>query len=398
MYKRQAWEDDAYLTELDTEVFDVGCEDDRPYAVTADTVFYPEGGGQPADRGVMGGVPVVDVQKRQGAIRHYLSDPVAKGRVHQVLDWERRFDHMQQHTAQHMITAIALQRFGWRTTAFHLGPTVSDVDLEVPELARNDLDRLEDAVTSKIGAALPVEIRYASRDQMEELGVRSRILPENLAADVLRLVDIKGVDLNTCGGTHDRCTAEIGTIALLGTEPMRGGIRVFFVAGDRVRRRMADHEERNARLRSILDSADDDLPGVVQLRIDKEKRLAGERRRLVDDLVEEVVEALAAKPDAVVSRHWNDRDMDFLHRLGRRLVEGAPAKTALLTAGEGRTGFFVVAAGPQAQSAAADVGAEVAALLDGRGGGAGGVFQGKAENLRRRDEAAALMRRRSGSS
>lgn len=109
--------------------------------------------------------------------------------------------------------------------------------------------------------------------------MRSRILPREFEADELRLVEIEGIDLNTCGGTHLRSTSEIGTVVLLGTEPMRGGTRIFFVAGDRVRRRLAAHEQRNARLRSILDVADDDLPQVVQLRLDKEKKLARDRRR-----------------------------------------------------------------------------------------------------------------------
>jgi len=393
---RPAYERDAYLNELDTEVVEVGEDDGRVFAVTADTVFYPEGGGQPADRGSMGGVEVEDVQKSDGVIRHYLAAPIETGPVRQVLDWDRRLDHMQQHTAQHMVTAIAVETFGWPTTAFHLGPAVSDIELDVPELTRDDLDRLEDAVAAKIGAASAVEIRYASPDQMEALGVRSRILPQDFVAEELRLVEIEGVDLNTCGGTHVRSTAEIGAVALLGTEGMRGGTRVFFVAGDRVRRRMAAHEDRNARLRAILDAGDDDLPDLVRLRIDKEKLLARDRRRLLEELAEVEARALAAHEGAAVARHWDDRDMEFLQKLGRRLVEIAPAKAVLLTAGEGREGFFVVAAGPEAPIDLAEVAPEIADLLEGRGGGARGVFQGKASNLSAREEAAAGLRARLG--
>jgi alanyl-tRNA synthetase len=393
---RPAYERDAYLTELETEVVEVGVDGGRDFAVTADTIFYPEGGGQPADRGLMGDVEVADVQKSDGAVRHYLTSPIQIGPVRQVLDWSRRFDHMQQHTAQHMVTAVALDSFGWPTTAFHLGPVVSDIELDVRELTRDDLGRLEDAVASEIGAARAVEIRYASPDQMEALGVRSRILPQGIVPEELRLVEIEGVDLNTCGGTHVRSAAEIGAVALLGTEPMRGGTRVFFVAGHRVRRRMAAHEERNARLRAILDAGDDDLPDLMRLRIDKEKLLGRERRRLLEELAEVEAKALAAHDDAVVARHWDDRDMDFLQRLGRRLVEIAPAKAVLLTAGEGREGFFVVVAGPEASIDLAEVAPEIAERLEGRGGGARGVFQGKASNLTARDEAAAHLRTRSG--
>jgi alanyl-tRNA synthetase len=391
---RLAYERDSYVRELDTEVVEVGEDDDRPFAVTADTVFYPEGGGQPADLGTMGAADVVDVQKVDGAVRHHLSSPVSNGPIHQVLDWERRFDHMQQHTAQHLVTAIALQTFDWPTTAFHLGPVVSDIELDAAKLGLDDLLRLEDAVAAEISAARTVSIRYAPPDQMDALGVRSRLLPQDFSADELRLVEIEGVDLNTCGGTHVASTAEIGSVALLGTEAMRGGTRVFFVAGRRVRRRMRDHERRNARLRGILDSADDDLPEVVELRIGREKQLARERRRLLEDLAEAESAVLSDAPEDVVVRHWDDRDMDFLQRLARRLVEVAPAKAALLTAGSSKEGFFIVSAGDAAPIDLTETGREIAAILDGRGGGAKGVFQGRAADLTSSGEAAAALRSR----
>jgi Ser-tRNA(Ala) deacylase AlaX len=389
---RFAYERDAYLTELETEVLEVGNEEGQPYAVTADTVFYPEGGGQPADRGTMDDVEVIGVVRVEGVVRHRLSAPLSSARVHQKIDWCRRFDHMQQHTAQHMLTALALARFGWPTTAFHLGPRQSDVELDVPDLSREDLGDLEREVNEEIRAARPVTVRYEKASRMDELGVRSRILPQDFASDELRLVDIDGVDLNTCGGSHVQSTAEIGAVALLGVEPMRGGTRVFFVAGDRVRRRLVEHELRNVRLRSILDSADDDLPDVVELRIAKEKQLARDRRRLIEDLAEEVAGSLASDPDAVVARHWDDRDMEFLQKLGRRLVAVAPTKVALLTAGVGDDGLFLVAAGAQAAVDLGVVGPEVARSMDGRGGGARGLFQGRASRPAGRRDAIALLR------
>jgi alanyl-tRNA synthetase len=396
--ERPAYERDAYLRELDTEVVEIGVDRERPFAITADTLFYPEGGGQPADRGTMAGVEVLDVQKAEGGqLRHYLSEAIAEAPVRQQLDWVRRYDHMQQHTAQHVITALALERFGWPTTAFHLGPEICDIEFDVPSLERRDLDRLEDAVMEEIRAGRAVSVRYAARDQMAELGVRSRLLPQDFSDDELRLVEVEGIDLNTCGGTHVHSTAEVGVLTLIGTEPMRGGSRVFFIAGDRVRRRLAVHELRNARLREILDSADDDLPEIVQLRLDREKRLARDRRKLAEDLAEAEAAALAADTEPVVARHWEDRDMEFLQKLGRRLVEVAPYKVALLTAGEGREGVFVVAAGEEASVDLSAVGPELAAVLEGRGGGARGIFQGKASKLTKRDRAAALLAERCGS-
>lgn len=386
-----AFHRDPFLTELDTEVIDAGEKEGRPYAVLADTLFYPEGGGQPADHGQLNKSLVIDVQKDGDRIRHYLDHPVQTGPAHLMLDWRRRWDHMQQHTAQHVLTAVALRDFGWRTTAFHLGPESSDIELDVAKLHRGDLDRLEVAVAAEILAARTVSYKEAQVEDFDRLGVRSRLLPEGFAGTV-RLVDIEGLDLNTCGGTHLRSTAEIGTLCLLGTETMRGGSRVFFVAGDRVRIRMAAHEERNQQLRSLLDTGDDELADVVSLRIAREKDLARTARRLSDELAEAAALSLATRPDPVIDAHWDERDMAFLQKVARTLAEASPAKAALLTAETGDGAVFAVIAGGETGIDLAEIGPRIAETLGGRGGGRSPIFQGKADSLANRDEALQILR------
>jgi alanyl-tRNA synthetase len=382
---------DPFLTELETDVVAVGVDDDRPWVELADTIFYPEGGGQPADGGRIGSAEVLDVRKIDGGIRHTVSQPLPLGPVHLKLDWPRRWDHMQQHTAQHVLTAVALRDFSWRTTAFHLGADVSDIELDVPSLDREDLDRLETAVADEIRAARAVSYRTADTADFERLGVRSRRLPAGFSGPV-RLVEIDGLDLNTCGGTHLRSTAEIGCLCLLGTEPMRGGTRMFFIAGDRVRRRMSVHEQRNARLRSLLDTGDDELPEVVALRLEREKELARATRSLGEALADATAAEIAAQEVRVIERHWEGRDMPFLQRVARSLVAAAPEMRALLTATEDDEHLFVVAGGAESGLETADVGPHVADLFEGRGGGRGEIYQGKAGTLARRDEALEVIR------
>jgi alanyl-tRNA synthetase len=385
-----AYHRDPRCIEFDTMVVASGVEDGRVWVELEDTIFYPEGGGQPADRGKIGDATVVDVQKTDDRIRHYLSQPVGQGPAHLVLDWPRRWDHMQQHTAQHILTAVALRDFGWRTTAFHLGPETSDIELDVPRLERADLDRLEEAVDAEIRSARPVSSMSAEIDDFERLGVRSRRLPDGFSGSV-RLVNIEGLDLNTCGGTHVDSSAEIGALCLLGTEPMRGGTRVFFVAGDRVRRRMARHEERNAALRALLDTGDDDLAEVVALRLERERTLARSNRLLSSELAETAALSLAAATVPVVEKHWPDRDMSFLQQVGRKLAAANPRVRALFTAaGDGEV--FMVIAGAESGLDLAAVGGTVAELLDGRGGGRGEIYQGKAGSLAKRSEAIEILR------
>lgn len=390
-----AYEREPYLRELETVVVAVGEAGGEPWAVPEDTVLYPEGGGQPADHGWLGEARVVDTRKAEGTVRHVLDRAVRPGPTTVRLDWARRFDHMQQHTGQHLLTALALERFGWRTTAFHLGPVLSDVELDVPSLTSQQLDALEEAVADVVRAARPVRARRVSQEEAASLAVRSRLLPEGFSGD-LRLVEIEGVDLNTCGGTHVRSTAEIEGLKLVGTEPMRGGTRVFFVAGGRLRRRLGAHEARNAALRAVLDTGDDELVDIVRLKLEQ---LQGSQRR-VRQLEEAAAEAraagLAAAPERVVEAHFDGADGAFLQKLARAVVAAAPAKAALLTASSGDTHLVVLAAGEECPLDVPALGRQVLGLLEGKGGGSGRLVQGKAGSLARRDEAVGLLRRAAG--
>ena len=135
----QSFEREPGLRQLEVDVVLVAEDKAGPYALLNDTVLYPEGGGQPADHGYLGDIRVHDVQRVNGEIRHYLERQAQLGLSKLTLDWERRFDHMQQHTAQHLITAIGFNRFGWETTSFHLGARSSNIELDVASIAKTDL-------------------------------------------------------------------------------------------------------------------------------------------------------------------------------------------------------------------------------------------------------------------
>jgi alanyl-tRNA synthetase len=386
-----AYERDPFLRSLETEVVGSGTDRGRPFVVLADTILYPEGGGQPADRGRIAEVPVEDVRKTAGEIRHFLARTPPTGRLRVELDWARRFDHMQQHTGQHLLTAVAQERFGWHTTAFHLGERVADIELDPPSIPPDQLAALEEAVAAEIRAARPVSARRVSPDTLATLPVRTRGLPPGHTGDI-RLVEIAGVDLNTCGGTHVRSTAEIEALKLLGTESMRGGTRLFFVAGARLRHLLAAHHERTARLRQLLGAGDDDLVAAGTMKLDQLRDAQRRIRALEEELVVESTHALAAGGERIAAAHWPDRDAAFLQRAAREFVRLAPDRLALLTAGEADEGSFILCAGEEVGLDPAQLGREIAAILNGRGGASGRIFQGKAKALTRRGEALARLR------
>ncbi len=394
MSELPAFEREPYRTQLETQVVRIGEEGGRPYAVLADSILYPEGGGQPPDHGFLGPVAVLDVQKRTGEARHYLAGPAAVGPVSVRLEWPRRFDHMQQHTGQHLLTALARDRFGWETTAFHLGEAVSDIELNVARLADDQLRQLEAAVAEEIRQDRPVTCRRVAPEELPGLPVRSRGLPEGFQGDV-RLVEIQGLDLNTCGGTHLRATAELECLCLLGTEPVRGGTRLFYAAGGRVRARMAAHEQRNATLRNLLGVADGKLAEAVSARLEQHRDLEKQVRLVEDELAERVAAALASRPEPVVDQHFEGKTAAFLQRAARQLVAKAPSKTAFFTASLDGQHFFLLASGDESPLDTAALGKEIAGLLCAKGGGSGRLFQGKAGSLEGRVGALARLKPRS---
>jgi len=377
-----AYEREPYRTALETSILETGDDGGRPFAVLDDTVFYPEGGGQPGDHGLLNGIAVTDVQKTGGKLRHYLAAPVAPGPARIRLDWERRFDHMQQHTGQHLLSAVAQDRFSWQTTAFHLGPDVCDIELDALALSPADLSALEDAVAAEIRASHAVTPRRVTLEEFRALKVRTRGLPEDHAGDV-RLVEIAGVDLNTCGGTHLSNTAEIETLCLLSAEPLRGGTRLFFVAGRRARRRLAAHEDRLLALRRILGTPDS---GLVDAATSKRDQLQDARRMLrhaEEELAAAAAKAALASDSRVVHAHFEGRDMAFVQTVARQFAKDAGPRAALLTAArEGQHVFALgVGDGFGDSGGAQALGCEIASLLEGKGGGSGRVFQGKAPGL-----------------
>lgn len=395
MPQLSAYERDPYAASLETRVLRMGEEKGRPFAVLEDTVFYPEGGGQPCDFGTVNGAAVVDVQKREGEIRHYLGATLAQGPALLRLDWARRFDHMQQHTGQHLLTALAQDRFQWATTAFHLGASVCDIELSCHSMSLRDMEQLEEAVAAEIRACREVTARWVSAEAYAQEAVRSRGLPEGHTGDI-RLVQITGLDLNTCGGTHLQHTGELETLKLLGTESIRGGTRLFYVAGRRARLRLDAHEKRNATLRTLLGAPDDELLPALQIKLDQLLALERRSRKMEEELAEYQAAALAAQPGGLVEAHLEGRDMAYLQKLARGILTAAPAKAVFLTADVGGPGIFLLSAGAASSLDVPTAGKAVATILAAKGGGSGQSFQGKALSLAARAEALLRLRATEG--
>jgi alanyl-tRNA synthetase len=203
--------------------------------VTLDqTAFYPTSGGQPFDTGTLGGAAVTDVIDRDdGSIVHVVSGSLRPGEVVSgEIDWARRFDHMQQHTGQHVLSAAFDRLFGVRTESFHMGQLASTIDL-AREVSESEIAKAEDDANRVVWEDRPVAIRHASAEEAAAMPLRK----ESARSGSLRLIDVQDYDLSACGGTHVERTGAIGIIAVSSSEKFKGGSRVEFLCGGRALQR-----------------------------------------------------------------------------------------------------------------------------------------------------------------
>ncbi|MFL5271666.1 MAG: alanyl-tRNA editing protein, partial [Anaeromyxobacteraceae bacterium] len=232
--------DDPYLARFEAEVTGERRVGDRAGVTLSRTAFYPEGGGQPADRGTLGGAEVVDVQEVDGEVVHLVAGAAPTGRVEGVLHWRRRFDHMQQHHGQHLLSAAFEAALGARTVSFHLGDEACTIDLDAPpsRLGAAALEEVERRANETVWRDLPVVARDLAPDELARIALRKEPTKGS------RVVLVEGVDASPCGGTHPRRTGEVGAIALLRAAKWGQGSRVEFACGGRVLRLLRTSSER----------------------------------------------------------------------------------------------------------------------------------------------------------
>jgi alanyl-tRNA synthetase len=248
---RRLYYHDSYLQRFDAQA--VSVSEDGLRVVLDRSAFYPTSGGQPHDTGTLNGIPVLDVVDEDDRVVHVLSAPLIIGPVHGQLDWSRRLDHMQQHSGQHLLSAVAAEEFGLTTVSVHMGPGACTIDVEGATPGKDWLAQLERRANEQIYSNRLLSVSF--EDAQSAQGLRK---PSDRTG-TLRIVSIAGLDRSACGGTHVRHTAEIGALLLGRTEKVRQALRVEFRCGLRVleeaRRRATLCEELQARLSEADKSA-----------------------------------------------------------------------------------------------------------------------------------------------
>lgn len=359
---------DPYLREFDARIVERTTYEGKAALILDRTAFYPTSGGQPFDVGTLSGVNVTGVvDTDEGRLLHVVDRVPDGDAVKGTIDWARRFDHMQQHTGQHVLSAAFDRLLGARTESFHLGADYSTIDL-ARDVSAADVARAEAEANRVVWEDRPVAIRFASADEAATLGLRK----ESKREGTLRLIDVQDFDLSACGGTHVARTGAIGIIAVSATERFRGGLRVTFLCGGRALtgfRALRDVVAGGVRALSVLPA---ELPAAIE-------RLQGEgrdARRQIKDLQGRVAsveaDALADAAEDVagtklVTAAVPGWDAGALKTIAARIAE-RPGHVAVLV-GDPPSAPIVVA---RAADARVDAGAVLRQLLQRHGGKGGG--------------------------
>ena len=335
------------------------------------TAFYPTGGGQPHDTGVLGGYPVVDVFEQAGRVVHRLRGRPVSGQVEGVVDWSRRLDHRQQHTGQHILSRACLAAGEAATVGFHLGPDTCTIDL-ARELADNVVLSAERLANDIVIADQPIADRWYETPEQLPPGLRKD--PD--VDGPIRIVSIGSFDATPCGGTHCQRSGQVGSIKILSTERRRGGLRVEFVCGYRA---LDDYGRRHQALRNaarLLSTEELRLPERVQGLLDD---LKAQRTRLdvaEGAMRESWIRDLAQEPHGPLARVLSDARVEWLGPMAVTLSDQRNAPTLLATSAEGEA--RVVMAVPEGSRLhAGQFLKELLANAGGKGGGAERSGQGK---------------------
>ncbi len=339
------------------------------WAVVLDqTLLYPTSGGQPNDLGKLGDANVVDVKEQEDRVVHVVDRPVPEGRIYGCIHWPRRFDHMQQHTGQHLLSAVFQERFGLLTVSFHLGETVCTIDLRGPQPSPLILEGAARAANAVIFEDREITVRYGTAEEFAGQGVRKQVDRKG----VLRAVEIAGIDLQPCGGTHLRHTGQLGLILIRGYTKIRQDWRVEFVCGGRAEMAAKQDADLIALLSAALECASQDLPAVVARLMREREESAKQIKVLLPRIAEsEAAPLIAAAPQRadgirVVAEVVQNAAPDFLQHLATALAR-TDRTVALLS--DTQSGNVVFAQHP---SAARDMNAllkKVFEQVPGKGGG-----------------------------
>lgn len=321
-----------YTKTWNTDITHIEQKDDTYWIQLKETAFYPEGGGQPADQGTINGMSVIDVQEDGPHIYHILRDKPSLGEASCEINWERRFDHMQHHSAQHLLSAVCIELYDAKTMSFHLGTEMVSIDLATADLSTEQLNNIEKKVNEYITANYPIETYMVTEEELSSIPLRK--LPD--VTEDIRIVEIKGeIDYSACCGTHVARLGEIGLIKLIKTEKQKRNTRLHFKAGSRA---LKDYGEAQDILTIISNRFSTSRSEVIE-RLDKWEQEQKALQRELDELKEAQAsyvakELLSSAESNLIAKTFDNQSMKEMQLLAASLKESFDGVILIASASE----------------------------------------------------------------
>lgn len=360
---------DSYLKELDTKVIEKGIEGELFFLIPSENLFYLGGGGQPEDWGWVEDFKILKMEKREGKVLYFLEKPLEKDEIKLKLDFERRFSFMQHHTSQHLITAIADRDYNLRTISFHLGEDYGLIDFE-GFWNEKILKEIEKKANENIRKKIPVNFSFYKIEEMEGLDIRSRGLPENFEG-LVRIVEIEGIDKNTCGGLHVKNLSEIQMVKFINFEKIKEGVRVYYKAGHKLLEFLEEKLLFEKKMKEILKCSPEEFFDILKIWEKEKVQLKRNLKKIKDGFLA----FLEGKEEKFY--FFPGADLDFLQKMGRFLASKFDLKTHILIGDDGENFYFFIAQGENSPQKAEDIFKKIIEITEGKGGGKDKFYQGK---------------------
>lgn len=372
---------DSFLFDFDAQVRESFDQGGRHAVVLDQTAFYPTSGGQVYDTGkfLLGREKQIAVEEvaddDSGRVVHFVREPIAPGTaVHGSIDAERRLDHVQQHTGQHVLSAAFIRLLNMPTVSFHMGAESCTIDLETNALSAAQIEKAERLANEVILEDRPVAIRFVPLEEARQLGLRK--LPPKQTGE-LRLIDIRDFDLTACGGTHVRATGQIASVLVRKTEKVKQGMRVEFVCGLRAVKTARRDYAALTEAAGLLSTHIHELPQQIRKSVEEARAASKARQKLLEEIAELQAERMLAQSSGstIIIAALPDRDMAFIKLLAQKLTAGQKQIVALLASGAGQPAI-VFAQSPGHKHNMGELMKQTMTQLGGRGGGNADMAQG----------------------
>lgn len=362
---------DPYIQSFTANVIRQNESELGTYVVLSETAFYPTGGGQPHDLGTLNDIHVLNVEEVDEEIRHYLEKPLEEiDIVHGVIDWDRRFDHMQQHTGQHILSAAFSELFNIETIGFHLGSENLTIDLNTDDLTEQMVLEAEGLANKIILENRPIVTKFITANEVNQYPLRKK----PTVTDNIRLVIIPDFDYNGCGGTHPSSTGQAGSIKILQWERQKKKTRLQFACGKRVIEKLHQKQQVLAKLTQQLNAPEQEMEVAVERLLEKNKELEKALEEAHDALLHHEAEELYQQielwnSNKVISKVFINRNIQQLQKLARMVLNKADDVNVFLVSENEKQLQFVCSRGPRGTINMKVLLSKVLPFVNGKGGG-----------------------------